>query len=327
MNSKKLVKILGIVNIILAVVLVYIIINPVIRAKKVQYVKIYYVKNLGSLPIFVAKEKGIFDKYRLKVEFVEVKEASFDSLFKSKADVIAGVPWHSVVAKNLAKLEKIKVISGCEVLESPISALVSFDKKIKRLSDFNGKMIGYVNYSGIGEEGAREKLILKAVLSDYGIKNAILWPKEDNKSLEQDLKNKQINSVIVFSPWRERLLSSDNITFYVDTFIEKQIGMPYFYSGIYTTKFQLMLKKEAVKRFVFAINEAIDSIKKNYTLANKVASRYFEWNWDIELPTYRKWNELDKFNLMKVIDYMRKKEISLLPVKIEEVLFKKDDLR
>lgn len=101
-------------------------------------------KTTHHLNLYTAKELGIFEKYNLDVEIVDVKDlaAARDLVIAGEADVFWSCPTVAIAA--VANGAPIKVIS--QVKKPCTSVLVvSQDSPIKELSDLKGKNIAGIS--------------------------------------------------------------------------------------------------------------------------------------------------------------------------------------
>ena len=113
-----------------------------------------------SFPVFIAHEKGIFEKNGLKAEIIRINSepTTYQALIAGDIDATSGAPT-GLVQSNLQGVPVVSLGSW----DNLVSYTVATREKIEDLSQLRGKKIG------VNRLGGKSSLILRVMLEDAGL--------------------------------------------------------------------------------------------------------------------------------------------------------------
>ena len=113
-----------------------------------------------SFPVFIAQEKGFFEKNGLKAEIIRINSepTTYQALISGDIDATSGAPT-GLVQSNLQGVPVVSLGSW----DNLVSYTVATREKIDDLSQLKGKKIG------INRLGGKSSLILRVMLEDAGL--------------------------------------------------------------------------------------------------------------------------------------------------------------
>jgi NitT/TauT family transport system substrate-binding protein len=113
-----------------------------------------------SFPVFIAQEKGIFEKNGLKAEVIRINSepTTYQALISGDIDATSGAPT-GLVQSNLQGVPVVSLGSW----DNLVSYTMATRDKIDDLSQLRGKKIG------INRLGGKSSLILRVMLEDAGL--------------------------------------------------------------------------------------------------------------------------------------------------------------
>ena len=113
-----------------------------------------------SYPVFIAHEKGIFEKNGLKVEIIRINSepTTYQALISADIDATSGAP-AGLVQSNIQGVPVVSLGSW----DNLVSYTVATREKIDDLSQLKGKKVG------INRFGGKSSLILRVMLEDAGL--------------------------------------------------------------------------------------------------------------------------------------------------------------
>jgi len=113
-----------------------------------------------SYPVFIAHEKGIFEKNGLKAEIIRINSepTTYQALISGDIDATSGAPT-GLVQSNLQGVSVVSLGSW----DNLVSYTIATREKVADLSQLRGKKIG------INRLGGKSSLILRVMLEDAGL--------------------------------------------------------------------------------------------------------------------------------------------------------------
>jgi NitT/TauT family transport system substrate-binding protein len=113
-----------------------------------------------SYPVFIAQEKGFFDRNGLKAEIIRINSepTTYQALISGDIDATSGAPT-GLVQSNLQGVPVVSLGSW----DNLVSYTMATREKIDDLSQLRGKKIG------INRLGGKSSLILRVMLEDAGL--------------------------------------------------------------------------------------------------------------------------------------------------------------
>jgi NitT/TauT family transport system substrate-binding protein len=113
-----------------------------------------------SFPVFIAQEKGIFERNGLKAEIIRINSepTTYQALISGDIDATSGAPT-GLVQSNLQGVPVVSLGSW----DNLVSYTLATREKIDDLSQLRGKKIG------VNRLGGKSSLVLRVMLEDAGI--------------------------------------------------------------------------------------------------------------------------------------------------------------
>lgn len=315
--------ILGIIDTILAVILVYILISPKIQASKVVNATVLYEEGLGSLPLYVAEDMGYFDSVRVNVNLQKVLNPGeeIDKLLKGTAQVAVGMNWIDFVYKSALRPQAMKALYSMEsTIETPYTALFLVKKRRRMYlpKKVNLRRL-FKRYRRIGcLKRAKEERLMKYMLKQLKVDTRDLeFTEIDPANLDSVIAKRSVDFIVAYEPYRSYLLKKpDKVVLIRDAFFENNIFSPYPDALGITSIVNLKLTRKAVVRVNRALDMAIDYIRKDPEDAMKILDRKLGLPDDLvfELPKIVKYDEIDFVIYKKFIEYLKNAEIILVQI-------------
>ena len=209
--------------------------------------------NTNHTGLYVAKEKGYFDREQLDVSILQPAEGENTlAIAAGKADFAVS----SQESVTLARAQKIPLVSVAAVIQHNTSAFASLvEAEIKTVKDFEGK-----RYGGWGS--LIEETVIKAVMEDEGgnyslVKNITIGETDFFKTIGKDSDFQWI-----FYGWD--VIEAKRRGIQLNTILLKDLNpiLDYYTPVIITNEDQVKNKKELVNKFMKAVKEGYEfSIK------------------------------------------------------------------
>jgi len=255
MNNKIVFVLLGIVVFFLGVTYG----KKIMSGKKVSNkqkitVLLDWFPNTNHTGLYVAKEKGYFDKENLDVSLLQPAEGeNTQAVATGKADFAVS----SQESVTLARAQKIPLVSIAAVIQHNTSAFASLEEAgIKTAKDFEEK-----RYGGWGSP--IEETVIKAVMTDAGgnyglVKNITIGETDFFKTIGKDSDFQWI-----FYGWDGIEAKRRGIK--LNTIMLKDLNpvLDYYTPVIVTNEDHAKNKKELVRKFMKAVKEGYEFSIKN----------------------------------------------------------------
>ncbi|MEO0181415.1 MAG: ABC transporter substrate-binding protein [candidate division WOR-3 bacterium] len=296
MSQKAITRILIVVNLILMVILFVILWLPGRVRKGPEEARLYFMRDISSLPFWIAQEKGFFDSVGVKIRAEEVVRVGDEIAMVRRGTVVLGVgfPWDALVGKADTGLVNFRVVySLFGTPEKPATALISMKGfGVARLNDLTGKRIGYW-------QDTREALEIPAILLSLGVDTSgIKMVALSSGEMPTAFADNRCDAMLVFEPMRTQYLAdSAAVILLEDAFLEKHLApdgrLPV--SVIFTSVPNLKLRREGTVRAIKALNMAVDYMKANPDEAKRIARANLNLpeNAEVPLPEFRRYDEED----------------------------------
>lgn len=228
-----------------------------------------------ALPIFVAKEKGFFEKQGLDVELkrYDTAQPMMDALVSGNLDVggYCALPI-TFGAMGRSKASLVFLTAIMEDDQHPISMLiVKKDSGIKTIKDLVGKRIGILPTRAY-------EVWLHKVLSTNGVDPATVIIQQIAPPLQADaLGSGSVQALFTNDPAATSAIVKGFGDLLTNTaVVPEATGMKPFYFGSFNiTKKFAEENKEAVRKLSLALDEAIAFIRNNPQEAREAMKKYF----------------------------------------------------
>jgi NitT/TauT family transport system substrate-binding protein len=270
--GRRIVLGLGLLVILGALVLAYVVIKKD-RTEGSTNVRIGYLPIEVDLPLFVALEKGYFEKRGVTVEPIRFESSPLmgTALVNKEVDAIASIA--SSVAFSIESRDSGRFRIFIVDAENPnqyLSALVTMPKsQITRVIDLRGKKVGIF-------PGPTASTFFNLVFRKHG-----LDPKADMTVIElaqglhvQALVNGQVDALATYEPIATRAVVEHGAVKFLPGAVESEIINPW-QAGVWLLSSRLIEDRpEIAKKVVEACYEAIDFIRAHPDDAKQALNKF-----------------------------------------------------
>lgn len=238
-----------------------------VGAQPKQAINVAYSSLAGTeTALWVAKEAGLFEKYRLDVSFKRLAGSSLVAqAMVGKEVAIAQIGGTAVVDARLAGADMVYLASVIDTMVASIYSLPS----ITKIEELKGKKIGVTRFGAITDFFARYALKTKGLAAD---KDVGIVQTNDLPNTLSTLKIGAIQAGVVVAPFT---LQARKLGFRELVDMTK-IGGSFPFNGIVATRDYLKSKenRETLQKFLKAYVEGISVSLKNRELTLKVIGEY-----------------------------------------------------
>ena len=290
---------------------------PVTSEVRVGYLPIYV-----DLPLFVAKEKGFFANRGIDVS-LHRSESSPDmgaSIITGRIDAGASIATSSALAIESRDPGKFNIfLVDAETPTDYLSSLVvRGDDTIKDVIDLKGKKVASF-------PGPTAQLFGPLALEKLGLERSqyeiIELPIGSHISA---LQSEAVDALITYEPVATQAVLKRNAVKLVPGLIETNVINPW-QAGIWIlSKDFTDDNPELAKRFVLAIYDAVDFIRRNPAQAKEALKNYTSIDPEIAQQTpnipFTKTHEVDKATLQRHVDLLVQHGTLSRPINIEPLI-------
>ena len=327
MRERVITWVLYVVNAILAVILVLIILAPGSRAKRTLEVKVFYYRDLGCLPFWTATELGFFDSVGIRVSSEEVPKIGdeIDAVANGGAFYGFGFPFDLLLLKGSGDTRIRLGYLAVSSTQKPFWALlVDREAGIDSLKALTGHRIGYL-------QDTRQRFELSSWLLEQGVDTSgIKWVPMTTSEMATAFADKRCEALVAPEPVRSRLMAdSDRIAVLRDGFLEEVLGV----NGVlpvsegFTSLANLKLRNEEISRITKALSMAIDTLRADPQLAQRMAQEFTDAQGPVNLPDFKKFNEIDPGLLEGFLARLKELEVALFDMDTKVLLISPKDLK
>ena len=225
--------------------------------------------NIDHVPLYVAKENGIFQEYGLNVELLWGGDPNAPIKLVAAGKYPFAVSYQQSVTIARASEEVLPVKSIGLLVEHPLNTITFLKKTgIKTPADFKGKKIGYT-------VAPLDVLLFNAIAENNGLKKDDYELINIGTNIIAPLLTGKIQAVIgPFRNYEINMLKLEGAE--ADFFPLEKHGIPDYYElVIITNDSYLKNNKETAKKLMMAIKEAISFTKEN---PDKALQLFFKAN-------------------------------------------------
>ena len=250
---------LVIINALFVTALV-IIANPVFATP----VRIAYSSISGAmLPLWVAKEKGLFDKHGVDVEVMYIRGVSVAALLGGEVQFVRASP--PAVVRATLKGADLAVIAN--TIKVPVFSLMT-RPEITKPDDLRGKKIGVTNL------GDSPDLVLSLVLEKWSLQRgkdvAVLGIRGGMPELMISVSKGFVDAGMISAPSNLRGLKL-GLRELIDA---SDLGISYLNSPLSTRRSTIKSQRDMVLRVLRAYYEAVQETHTDRTSALKILAKY-----------------------------------------------------
>jgi len=271
---------------------------------ELKKVKIGYSRLRISLPVFVAQEKGIFEKNGLAVELemFDTAQPLMDALCGGKLDLAGYCAFPITFSAQLRSGKNLLYATMLmEDSAHPISMfVVRKDSLISSIADLKGKRVGILPTYAY-------KAWLELILEKNGIKpNEVVIQQVAPAMTASVLESKAVDAVFTNDPAVTVCLQKGiGKLLYKDALVPRYFWSPFPFASFNIAKGFAEKNPEVVKRIVKSLDEAIDFINANQQEAKKIMANFLPDTQKAFVESYPdalflKSGQVDDEELMKV---------------------------
>ncbi len=323
-------KILTVVNIILAGILIYILLQPKIQASKIVEAKIYYRNDVSAAPLFIAEANGYFDSLKVKVSVEEVGKVGEDveNVLKGLGQLASGTDWGVFLFKAKVRPSAYRIVTNAtSTISVPYTALLAPPKsRIRSLKDLIGKKVGFLR-------GTKDEELVRYILRSSGINDSMvnftpLMASEMRNIFNPESAMVAVDAVVAVEPYRSMLIKS-GARIVEDGFIEKHTVTPFPVGLSYTSITNLELQKNATRRVIQAMNMAIDFLRKHPDSATVIVKNRLNVPEDINLmlPTFEKYSEVDAAQVDRYVEVLKNANVLFVDVPVDSMILSAEEIK
>ncbi len=255
-------------------------------------------------PIFIAKEKGYFERAGLDVQLQKFSNSNLiiEALERGELDATAPIGYSTLFAFENRKTGAFKVYGGySEKQGTRWSAVVTkIDGGISTTDDLKGKKI-------VIAAGKSPKSQAELVVQGLGLNiSDIEFVATDRNLILPTFARGEISAFIGTEPTVTLLLERANGFIFIASPRVKYIQDPYPTAGAVISSTFLQTETKAANNFVQAVDVAIEFISTNEYESRKIFGEYLELDEVITLtmglPKFEKATDIDKAALEKLAD-------------------------
>ncbi|MDI6851633.1 MAG: ABC transporter substrate-binding protein [bacterium] len=323
-------KVWIILDIVLFAVIVFVLSYPRIQAAKIKEIKIVHYRSINALPVYVAMENGYFDSLKLKVTLEETEKLGdeVERVGRGAFGAGAGTYWDIFALKASASPEIFRIVYNTKSsIDNPQYALVApKNKPVKSFRDLSRKgiKIGYLKDS-------RQADMLRYIFTNEKIK-------EDNYSLValtqaemmDTMSLRFVDALLVTEPYRTYLIKKNLVNLVEDGILEKRVMAPFLCGVGFTSKVNVQLNQEGVRRFAEALSMAIDFIRKEPQKSQEILRKYMELQdtFSVNIPVFEKYTEItDVAEIDRTIQKYIEMQLMFREVSFNNSILRKEEIQ
>ncbi len=260
-----------------------------VRENRVNEVHIGYLPITASLPLFVAKEKGYFDSQDIEVELVKFESSNLimDSIIKGELEGSGSVAFNTLFAIEEKFPNQMEVIdSNGETTENFASFVI-----VKNLSEISEpkNLKGKTLVTGPGLAG---RAITETFLGRIGLTlDDVNLIQVKYSLVPSTFIEGSSDAVFIWEPYATIILEKNTGKILVKGPRPKYVLNPYPASASTLSSKFIVENPGVSKRYVLAMDNAVDFIKENPDEARKILIQYTSLSEEIAMKSklYNYW--------------------------------------
>jgi NitT/TauT family transport system substrate-binding protein len=227
-------------------------------------VRIAYSSISGAmLPLWVAKDNGLFDKHGVDVELTYIRGVSIEALLAGEVQFVRASP-PSVVRSALRGADLAFIANTINVA---VFSLMS-KPDLRRPNDLKGKKIGVTNL------GDSPDLVLSLLLEKWGLQRgkdlAVLGLRGGMPELLISVSKGFVDAGMISAPSNLRGIKM-GLREFVDT---ADLGIPYINSPLSTRRATIKNQRDTVLRVLRAYYEGVQQTRNDRDGSMKILAKY-----------------------------------------------------
>lgn len=227
-------------------------------------VRIAYSSISGAmLPLWVAKDKGLFDKYGVEVELAYIRGVAIEALLSGEVHFVRASP--PAVVRSTLRGADLAIIAN--TINVAVFSLMS-KPDLKRPEDLKGKKIGVTNL------GDSPDLVLSLLLGKWGLQRnkdvAVLGIRGGMPELLISVSKGFVDAGMISAPSNLRGMKL-GLREFVNV---ADLGIPYLNSPLSTRRSYIKTQRDVVLRVLRAYYQAVQETRNDRTSALKILAKY-----------------------------------------------------
>lgn len=234
------------------------------RAAYAAPIRIAYSSISGAmLPLWVAKDKGLFDKHGVDVELTYIRGVSIEALLAGEVQFVRASP-PSVVRAALRGADLAFIANTINVAVFSLMA----KPDLQRPEDLKGKKIGVTNL------GDSPDLVLSLLLEKWGLQRgkdlAVLGLRGGMPELLISVSKGFVDAAMISAPSNLRGIKM-GLREFVDT---ADLGIPYINSPLSTRRSTIKNQRDTVLRVLRGYYEGVQQTRRDRDGSMKILAKY-----------------------------------------------------
>ncbi len=294
------------------------------KKQQTKPVKFGYLPISGSLALFVAQDKGYFDKNGVKVELIKFESSNplAESLVSGAIDAEIGTSTFvmaTLTSKTPNKIKAIQMNLYDGKKYSTTSLIVKSDSEIKKVADLKGKKIACF-------PGATNKTLIRVYLQKNNAYDENTEIIEMAAGLQlQALENGSVDAVSIYEPYGTIGELSGKTKFLVKAPIEKEVLNPWLAGTSSLSRAFIKNRPDEAAAVEKAMNEAAEFMRNNPQEAKLSLLKYSPITdkkvlEKLPLPNTLKASEINSTDFQKMIDLFYNEKLLEKKVKLEDLI-------
>jgi NitT/TauT family transport system substrate-binding protein len=227
-------------------------------------VRIAYSSISGAmLPLWVAKDKGLFDKYGVEVELMYIRGVAIEALLSGEVHFVRASP--PAVVRSTLRGADLAIIAN--TINVAVFSLMS-KPDLKRPEDLKGKKIGVTNL------GDSPDLVLSLLLEKWGLQRnkdvAVLGIRGGMPELLVSVSKGFVDAGMISAPSNLRGIKP-GLREFVNV---ADLGIPYLNSPLSTRRSYIKTQRDVVLRVLRAYYQAVQETRNDRNSAVKILAKY-----------------------------------------------------
>ena len=227
-------------------------------------VRIAYSSISGAmLPLWIAKDKGLFDKYGVEVDLAYIRGVAIEALLSGEVHFVRASP--PAVVRSTLRGADLAIIAN--TINVAVFSLMS-RPDLKRPEDLKGKKIGVTNL------GDSPDLVLSLLLEKWGLQRnkdvAVLGIRGGMPELLVSVSKGFVDAGMISAPSNLRGMKL-GLREFVNV---ADLGIPYLNSPLSTRRLYIKTQRDVVLRVLRAYYQAVQETRNDRSSAIKILAKY-----------------------------------------------------
>jgi NitT/TauT family transport system substrate-binding protein len=305
-------------TLVVAGVVVIIVFRPFGSGGAEGKVRVGYLPIAADLPLFVAAEQGYFTKRGIDVETIRFDSSPLmgTAFVNNDVDAVASIATTVALSTESRDPGRFRIFMvDANTPASPLSGMLTMPASgVKTIGDLKGKKVGIF-------PGSNAALVFGLVLKKHGLDPAkdITLIELPAASQMQALTGGQIDALCTWEPITTQAVLDYKAVNFHPAAVEREVINPY-NAGVWLLSQKYMEQHpETSRKFIEALEEALDFMRKDPEEAKKALLRYTSIAPHVahkmEITSFWKLNEVDPAVFQRFADIV--KEGGLINKKID----------